>query len=595
MARAHQTAHCYSLMDSNSGQNTTTPAKFNAIERTNTPASIGLPDELWVTILESPCMFNASIFSGVMLNLIKNPNVTSSHLFRADILYDSGKDYQHGQSSSLKNHLQEAYRPIQYDLKGFDLTRTIVRKLIPRNPQLDAPLVQTCHSYDESKRQGERNVVVYIPHVQQAGHMPFYHPAVRMVAFEHRVNGTESEPQREDGEFVISISYRLFPGTDLDNKLERTALKLLQTIHKHGQGQLAGYEKRVHHDQIVPQKRYQDTYTRLKAKYGKSLAEQWVEVTDPGKHVFEDIGIAAFLIELWQDMYTVNTSTGIGLNDSSEHDVENGIETEKPVFPGFVDIGCGNGILVYLLLSEGYEGWGFDARERKTWSIFPDRIRQRLERRLLIPEVFVRQDELRRDVPYHAGKFKPGTFIISNHADELTAWTPLLAYLNMSAFIAIPCCSHDFAGARFRAPASAKTQGTSMARLPQQERSNNPVPADHHHSTSKSSHAAETGSLKRTEVQKKMPSAYSSLCTYVSSLAEEVGFEPETEVLRIPSTRNHSIIGRRWKHSDGEDLAIRRSRIVTILERELGKTANVAAEEWIARADKLASKPGSGH
>ena len=83
----------------------------------------------------------------------------------------------------------------------------------------------------------------------------------------------------------------------------REALKLLQTVHKHGQGQLAGYEKRVHLDQIIPQKRYQDTYARLKAKYGRKLSEAWVEVTDPGKHVFEDLGIAAFLLELWEDMY----------------------------------------------------------------------------------------------------------------------------------------------------------------------------------------------------------------------------------------------------------------------------------------------------
>lgn len=111
--------------------------------------------------------------------------------------------------------------------------------------------------------------------------------------------------------------------------------------------------------------------------------------------------------------------------------------------------------------------------------------------------------------------------------------------------------------------------------------------------------AAETGSLKRTDAQKKMPSAYATLCSYVTSLAEEVGFEGEHDVLRIPSTRNQCLIGR-WRRSpavgDGKlGDHCRRDAVIGIVERELGRAIDVVGREWIDRAEKLAKKPGSGH
>lgn len=37
----------------------------------------------------------------------------------------------------------------------------------------------------------------------------------------------------------------------------------------------------------------------------------------------------------------------------------------------FVDLGCGNGLLVYILNSEGHKGVGFDIRRRKIWDTYP--------------------------------------------------------------------------------------------------------------------------------------------------------------------------------------------------------------------------------
>ena len=82
----------------------------------------------------------------------------SSNLFRADVLFDS--------LGFLRTPLQkerlfadatrkrtgeiagdgDGVRPIPArEVEGFELERTVVRRLIPRNPLLDRPLEQSCH------------------------------------------------------------------------------------------------------------------------------------------------------------------------------------------------------------------------------------------------------------------------------------------------------------------------------------------------------------------------------------------------------------------------------------------------------------------
>jgi tRNASer (uridine44-2'-O)-methyltransferase len=255
-------------------------------------------------------------------------------------------------------------------------------------------------------------------------------------------------------------------------------------ICKHGED--ADYVKKGVHDVILPQATFQNRYALLKTKYARSLIDSWAEQTDPQKHVFEDLGIAAFLIELWADMYR-----GV-------------------VFPGFVDIGCGNGLLVYILNKEGYAGWGFDARSRTSWKNYqadqPSAPNGKaLEQRLLVPYMIPNETcspnaETIPSASTHDGRFPPGTFIISNHADELTPWTPILAAGSGCPFIMIPCCSHDLSGAKYRAP-------------PPKDKS-------------------------------KGISTYASLVEWVSGIAADCGFLVETEMLRIPSTRNTGLLGR---------------------------------------------------
>lgn len=433
----------------------------------------------WRPLYWQKCSFTPEIFHQVMINLIKNPNINSNHLFRGDILLDT-------------NFIAED--PHQFDetkpsprillMDGFMLNKVMIRRLIPRNILVDDPMDQTCLLYSTSKGSDINSLVIYLPHISSPSESPFYHPAVRGIAFLHNFNSDTKE-------VTVSIHYSFFDSGPQTPFLDRTAQHLLAVLHKHGEGLASGYVKRVQHDTVLPQARVQNTYARLKAKYAKILCTKWVEVTDPTKHVFEDLGIAAFLIELWADMY---------------HD--------EAQFPGFVDIGCGNGLLVHILIEEGYSGWGFDARRRKSWETYSAKAQENLKELVLIPSILEEdpsEDTIAesKDNDYdnnkhpriHSGTFPKGTFIISNHADELTPWTPILANLSQSPFMMIPCCSHNLTGSKFRAPGT-KTPKTSN-------------------------------------------SAYASLVSWVTTLATDCGWKIEKEMLRIPSTRNTALLGRR--------------------------------------------------
>ena len=281
------------------------------------------------------------------------------------------------------------------------------------------------------------------------------------------------------------------------------------------------------HDQVISQERFQNLYAVLKGKYAKGLIQGWMESTDSSKHVFEDLGIAAFLIELWKDMYLPISA--------SENELKEDTTDTRREFPGFVDIGCGNGLLVYILNKEGYRGWGFDARSRKSWAQYTLPSNEspsgnNLEQRLLVPSVVhIPQDAY--DLPeskIHNGEFPDGQFLISNHADELTPWTPIISILSAyrastsgdtkdtnltNPFISIPCCSHSLTGARYRPPPPRK--------LPRNEG--------------------------------KGQSSYASLVDWTEQIAEECGWVVEREMLRIPSTRNTCLLGRTRKSKDSED------------------------------------------
>jgi tRNASer (uridine44-2'-O)-methyltransferase len=548
--------------------------KFSPYDLSTAPRiTSGLPPEIWTIIQSAPAAFPPQYFLDVNRNLLENPNLTASHISRAELSYQSFTDATFNPKAetpsdlaSIVKHLRPECQPrlVQGGIEGYDLEWTVVRKLIPRNPKLDDSMMQTCHLYTskqditiattdgaEETVQAERYLVVYIPHAESSEEVPYYHPTVRSLGMLYTYLPTHDSSSMLLSPGTLSIYFDFFPSHPQDNRLTRTALKFLEIIHKHSKGRHAGYKKRVHHDQVISQKRFQDTYAYLKGKYAKMLIEGWVEQTPPEKHVFEDLGIAAFLIELWNDMYASKD------------------QAAKENFPGFVDIGCGNGLLVYILNVEGWAGWGFDARRRKSWATFGSGYVDKLKEMLLIPRVLSPSDgedtALLNAPPSHTGIFPPTTFIISNHADELTPWTPLLAYLSNSPFIAIPCCSHDLGGTRFRSPVHKKyvTEDPNA-----------------------------TGKEKN-----KQPSAYAGLCSWVSHLTESMGYKVEKEHLRIPSTRNIAILGRSSVgESAGEVIPEERLRVAgEVVEKEMGGATTLEQVRlmWMRSGGDLV-KPGKG-
>jgi tRNASer (uridine44-2'-O)-methyltransferase len=574
------------------------PEKFSPYDLTKAPTvSSGLPSDLWTIVQSAPASFTPSYFLDVSRNLLENPNLTASHLARAELSYTSFTDASFNpkattplELASIVKHLRPEHRPqlLNGGVEGYELEWTVVRKMIPRNPKLDDSMVQSCHLFtskedvsvksadgSETTAKAERYMVVYLPHVDSPEAIPYYHPKVRSLAILYTYFPShDASTSALSSPGLLSIYFDLFASHPLDNRLERTALKLLEIIHKHSRGRQAGYKKRVHHDQIIPQKTFQDTYAYLKGKYAKQLIDGWVEQTPPDKHVFEDLGIAAFLMELWVDMYGANADE---TPDSDADADEKKKRRAQTAFPGFVDIGCGNGLLVYILNAEGWSGWGFDARRRKTWAVFGDAYADKLKEMLLIPRVLDTSTPTsttssggeEHDAPTlssHDGVFPRGTFIVSNHADELTPWTPLLASLSSSPFIAIPCCSHDFGGTRIRAPVHAAF-----------------LPSDG------------SAAVKKN----KQPSAYASLCSWTSHLAQAMGYVPEREHLRIPSTRNIAVVGRKGGafeegsgDGDGGEGRLEAAREVVVKEMGGDTSVEQVRLQWVKRGSGL-MKPGA--
>lgn len=66
----------------------------------------------------------------------------------------------------------------------------------------------------------------------------------------------------------------------------------------------------------------------------------------------------------------------------------------------------------------------------------------------------------------------------------------------------------------------------------------------------------------------------------------------EKEMLRIPSTRNAAIIGRRGTGWGEEGVGEREERVREILEREMGVGVEFMGKEWVERARKFWEKGG---
>jgi tRNASer (uridine44-2'-O)-methyltransferase len=493
----------------------------------------------WITIGTCLAHFDCDTWLHVMRQLILHPERNSSNILRADILSEESS------STSTPPYTSE----------------TVINRLIlPRRPNLDAALRQTCkiHRDEESNA-----IVVYTPQLDDAlpyepSQIPYYHPKVRSIAFQYRsrspvVTETQSEEPTLADLFISLVPFECDKGFNAirqeTHRLSRTVISLLETQAQHSWGSRHHYQKRVIHDTLLPRNEYLDLYISLKEKYAGIIIDSWVESTDPKKHVFEDIGIAAFIILLWKETVRLG-----GTMPSS-----------------FVDVGCGNGLLVHLLNAEGYTGFGFDLQLRKSWAVWRG-----------LPggaDLRVISLDAPRMVQEGASIFPPSSFLIGNHADELTSWLPLLAHSapNCQGFLNIPCCPFHLNGEIFGNTKYTFTDD-QLARVMGRSTDSNAFQST------------------RKEFDRGPPTQSTGASTrnvtylrYLSHLHLQTGWHLEKEALRIPSTKNWALVGRRrvWRAMEAvQEGPLTESTVAQLqgdVEEEVQRLSEEHGSRWKAR------------
>lgn len=209
---------------------------------------------------------------------------------------------------------------------------------------------------------------------------------------------------------------------------------------------------------LLPVEKYSLMYQQLKEKY-KNMVKVWPEVTDPEKFVFEDVAIATYLLVLW---------------------CEEREEKSLPAKQSFVDLGCGNGLLVHILINEGHPGKGIDVRKRKIWDMYG-------------PQTLLEEKAI---TPSECFLFPDTDWLIGNHSDELTPWIPVIAARSSYScrYFVLPCCFFDF-----------------------------------------------YGKYQRRQCKK---SQYKEYIDFISEVSQVSGFDTEEDCLRIPSTKRVCLVGK---------------------------------------------------
>lgn len=214
--------------------------------------------------------------------------------------------------------------------------------------------------------------------------------------------------------------------------------------------------------------------------------------------MYEDVGIATYLLLLWK-MERKQQST------------------DK--LQSFIDIGCGNGLLVYILSSEGHKGYGVDIRKRDIWDVYPS----------------TTVLEAKTIVPSDQSLFPDYDWLIGNHSDELSPWIPVMSALSsyQSRFFLLPCCAFEFSGAKYQRRAGAKSQ-------------------------------------------------YADFLDYLQRINDACGFVAQIDRLKIPSTKRICLIGAKRSYPL-EQQTEKAAAIRAFVQSESGSTGHSGdAANWIA-------------
>lgn len=355
------------------------------------------------TVASEKVAFKLEHFLKTMDMLLHEPNIISPAILRAEVLQD--KTTAEKEENGWKRIVQRVLVPKQ--TRDPRIWQQILYDFSATGSD-DCSVTHSCFNDESFKTPAN------------ADDLPYFYPKFDSFCYHYQaipatvaVEGMIDDALVERGIFSISVACKDRESIDklLDNRIKDVFAKVCKKVLKICVGTMNGYKKRVHHDLVIPKIAYQDKYRILKEKYSEWV-EKWPEDTDPSKHVFEDIGIATWLILLFEQQ-----ALSLG---KTKH---------------FVDLGCGNGFLTYILLNEGFSGIGIDLSRRKLWDLFPPSI---VHAKLVERPIFPKQED-----------FTEFEFIIGNHSDELTPWVPVIARRDSCRWMVIPCCLFELNGRKF--------------------------------------------------------------------------------------------------------------------------------------------------
>lgn len=263
---------------------------------------------------------------------------------------------------------------------------------------------------------------------------PFQYPKARCYRFVYErwsddAGGNENQSDTEevvegDGDWLLR--YEVVPLGDearsprefatLLRHARPAAVKMVQHLRKrmkHFDVTLgtSTYVKRVTHDHMISEVAFRRWYDALKLRHAPQI-QDWLAMPDVVLlKPYEELSIAAYLCALWEAERADEPSR---YGDSNVNSTDNDDEgaTRKRKKQTFVDVGCGNGLLVYLLLGEGHFGCGYDLQKRPIWDLYPQDVRDALHHEAIDPATF---------------DCSPYDWIVGNHSDELSPWVPVMA------------------------------------------------------------------------------------------------------------------------------------------------------------------------
>jgi len=400
----------------------------------------------------------------------------------------------------------ESELPIEYldnNVKTIVYKRHLIPRLANRDPEIDE------HVYHLK----ESNTVQFYPQLPEddplnARKIPFFYPKLLGISISYetldpikdkqliddllqqeqsRLNKTnitnkkknhKAEPEKPIEKFKALLKLKVIYFKDYQPKVDKSSLQILEKVNRWGLNYEIGYQKKATLDQIIPKTTFISLYEELKHKY-KNMVEGWEEITrtDPKKFIFEDVAIAAYLIGVWR-----------------KENTDAGIERKQT----FVDIGCGNGLLVNILNKEGYQGIGVDLRSRRIWEKYDQEIQKNLIEQAILPNETTYPDY---------------DWLIGNHSDELTPWVPMMASkVPNQRFFLLPCCFFNF-NSRFN------SNDTRIGR-------------------------------------------YATYLNYIENLIKELNFNAVKETLRIPSTKNFAFVTTKPTNLSPEDIKTKRDTLL---------------------------------